>query len=347
MLFRSNPAVESISLDYDEESGDLTVLDVNLNWYNLPYQVGTELKKKVFLTYNGYNCETSLLTETVVLESGDGADLGQLPGYNNSNEWIYSPADFRLPTTLLTMTNPNDWSTYPYDVRHGFTIEKTFLTALGTAITTDATYTAFHTYPNMTQYQPSNVEGNKVYTDGWYTSYVIGCKTWASSAPDINGAGQGEIIFYEPNETYYINITGTGGFITTDPVDGSTYPDIVNWRPSPSFAEWMDLMRQYVGNPPAVVDQPIFFIESQHLVTADLNKAILKELKQLCSVCVEPTFGMTHVDDWMRLTQKRLGAWTMFSNELWVDAQVILESARNLCYICLYHKTDCLIKSNK
>jgi len=347
--FRVDPEIESLSLDYSATDGTLAVVDYNLNYNLLPWQMGTDLVKKVFLTYNGYNCETGKLYETVVLESGSGVEptLAQLPGYNDSNEWIYSPKTLNYPTDLQAMTDPNDWSTYPYDVSQGYTIIKQFLTAQANLSPDVPMYTAFVRNPMLTQFQPSNVESNKIYTDGWYTSYVIACKTWAVADPVNNGASEGTIVYWPGTEDFYINITGTPGTIVTDPSDPTlTYPDTTNWRATPTFEEWLILMRENLGQPPAIVDQPIFFVENQHLVTADLNAAILVELKTMCNLCTEPTFGISQIDDWMKLTQKRLGAWSLFNAELFHDAQKVIESTRELCYLCLYHK-HLLLKSNK
>ncbi len=347
--FRINAAIESVSLDWDEDETILAVVDYNLNYSLLPWQLGTELVKKVFLTYNGFNCETGQLTETVVTESAPGEEATQLPGYNNSNEWHYNPATWSLSTNLQTMTDPNDWSTYPYDVSQGYTIVKTFLTAEANynANAGDHMYTAFHRQPYMTSYQAANVEGNKVYTDGWYTSYVIACKNWTAADPVTNGAALGDIVYWPGKEEYYINITGVGGTLYTNPNDPTDiYPDVTNWRATPAFEEWKALMMRSLGSSPAIVDQPIFFAENQHLVTPQLNQAILRELQQMCTMCTQPVFGQSHIDDWMKLTQKRLGAWYQFNRELFHDAQKILESTRELCYLCLYHK-NCLTKSNK
>lgn len=347
--FRIDPSIEVVSLDYDETDGSLTLVDYNLNYSLLPWQLGTDLVKKTFLTYNGYNCETAKLYETVVMESGSGAEPtgAQLPGFNDSNEWNYTPRYISYDTGLQAMTDPNDWSTYPYDVSQGYTVIKEFLTAQANLSPDIPMYTAFVRQPQLTSFAPSNVSGNKVWTDGWYTSYTIACKKWALVDPVTNGASQGQILYYEPQEKFYVNLTGVGGTLVVDPNNPLLFiPDTVNWRDTPTFTEWTDLMRQNLGSAPAIVDQPIFFVENQHLVTADLNRAILSELKGMCRLCTEPTFGISQIDDHIKLTTKRLAAWYTFNQELFHDAQKIIEGTRELCYMCLYHK-HALLKSNK
>lgn len=336
--YRLDPNLLSITLDYSNTEKDLAVIDTNLNYVNLPWQLGTDLVKKVFLTYNGTSCTTGQLLETVVMESGSAASPTQDNGFNNSNQWVYDPAQFRLDSGLLEMTNPNDYTTYPYDVSQGFTVVKTFLTAGSNYDIGDPQYTAFYKAPHLTTFQAANVESNKVYTDGWYTSYVIACKTYTAANPTVNGVAQGQIVFNEVDELFYINLTGTATASTPD-------ADTTNWKASPTFEEWKNFLKNNMG--PVAVNDPVYFIESQHLVTAELAEALLFELDKTCGCCEKPEFDMTHFDAWIRLTQKRMGAWAKFNAELFHKAQCILETARGLCNLCLYHGSECLPKSGK
>jgi hypothetical protein len=240
------------------------------------------------------------------------------------------------------MTDPNNYLTYPYDVTQGYTVVKESLTAEGNVIP-GGDYTAFRRLPHLTYFQAANVAGNKVYTDGWYTSYVMTCKNWSVFNPPMNGSFTGQILYYLPQNKFYINLTGAGGSLVTDPNNNALFiPDTTNWREGPTFTEWQDFLKQNLG--PTQVGDPVYFIETQHLVTADLNKAILTELKEICSCCTEPLFGQSHIEDWMKLTHKRLGAWENFNLELFNKAQKIIESSRDLCYLCLYDRS-CLEKN--
>src|SRR5690606_11753411 len=89
-------------------------------------------------------------------------------------------------------------------------------------------------------------------------------------------------------------------------------------------------------------DDPIYFIENQHLVTVDLNKAILSELKKNCCGCSTPEYGLTHIETYIKLIEKRLGAWVQFNAELFHEAADIVISARPMCNLCLYHVDECL-----
>lgn len=334
--FAVDPDVENISLDYDFTDKDLSIIDTNTNFNALAFQLGTDIVKKTFLTYNGISSETRQLIQTVVMESDSKKDPQNLqnPGYCNSNEWIYKPSQFRIPGPYPTTSNPLDTSTWPYDQSEGITVVKQFLG--GQSGLVENMYTAYYRAPAQHSFQLANAEGVRIYTDGWYTSYVIACKTWSLLQPESNGATKGQIVYYAPQEEFYMNLTGTGGTLVTDPNNPLLLiPDTINWQATPSFLNWMDFLRNNLGT--AMASNPVFFTENQHLVTPDLNMSIQSELLKLSNECYKSQFGMSDIDIWMKLTQKRIGAYIRFNDELFKSAQEIIETTRTTCYLCLYH----------
>lgn len=343
--YRVDPAIENVSLVWDEAASKLSVVDYNLNYNILPWQLYTDCVKKVFLTYNGKNCDSGQLLETVVLESKDEDDLNQIPGFNNSNEWGFNPSTFSYPTEILSLTDISQFVTSPYDWSQGFTVVKQFLTNeanLSPYSTNNGNpaYSAYYRAPTLTSFLPANVEGDKLYTDGWYTSYVCVARKWSAVDPVINGAGVGDIFYYEPEKVFYMNLTGSGGTLVTLPNATIATPDSVNWKRDPDFADWQKVMRDNVG--PTMVNDSIYFIECQHLVTVDLNKAILKELKSNCCACTTPEYKLSHIEMYIKLIQKRLGAWVQFNAGMYHEASNIVITARPICNLCLYHTKECL-----
>jgi len=338
--YRVDPSILNVTLDWDQAEGKLSVIDYNMNYSIMPWQLYGDVVKKVFLTYNGKECTSGKLIETVVMESSDESDINFIPGYNNSNQWEYTPRNFTYPSEIKSLTSFEDYANKPYDYRHGFTVVKTFLTAQANVSVGDPMYTAFYRAPQMTKFIPANVEGNRIYTDGWYTSYVALVRTWTSVNPEANGASQGDIVWYGPQNQYYVNLTGNGGSLVVDPDNALLQmPDTTNWLPDPTFDMWQELMRNNMG--PTTVQDPIYFIENQHLVAAEINHAMLSELKKNCSCCDSPQFGVSSISSFMKLKQRREGAWVQFNAELYHEAACILESSRKLCYQCLYHPTEC------
>ena len=328
--FRINPNAENVSLDYNYEDRDLALLDTNINYNVLPNGLGTGLVKKTFLTYNGISCETRQLIQTVVLESKDGAISTQAPGYNNSNGWLYKPSQFNLPGPYPTTSNPLDTANFPYDQSQGITVVKQFLG--GESGLVPNRYTAYYRAPVQHSFELANAEGTKIYTDGWYTSYVIACKTWSTSDAQVSAA-PGQIIYWPGTETFYINTTGSTG--APEQVAGVTLPPAEHWRSDPTFTEWMTFLKSNMG--PAMTDDPVYFAETQHLVTADLSAAIKSELLKISCCCDSKDFGMSTIETWMKLTQKKMGALIKFNDEVFKTAQEIIETTRKTCYLCLYH----------
>jgi len=345
--FRIDGGIENISLDWNNTDRKLSVVDYNMNYSILPIQLYNEGVKKVFLTYNGKSCDTGQFLETVVMESSDEDDVNQIPGYHNSNEWCYSPREFTYPTEVRELTNPADYYNKPYDYREGFTVVKQFLTAEANSFLSDQVeYTAFYRAPNLTSFIPANVEGNKIYTDGWYTSYVCVVRNYDMLATQNSGgtlgADTGDIVYYAPTKSFYINLTGNIGTLVPYGTSSVVHPDETNWKKDPTFEEWQALMRNNLG--PAMVDDPIYFAETQHLVTVDLNAAMVKEIKKMCDCCESPKFGVSKIMNYQKLSQKRLGAWYNFNEGMFHESACILVNARALCYQCLYHD-HCLPKS--
>jgi len=313
--------VENVTLAWDSEESMLGVLDHNINYSHLPCKLYGEAVKKTFLTYNGKDPKTGKVLETVVMESSDTSDVDQSAGFNNSNEWYYKPSEFTFPTEILSLTNPADYNNQPYDYREGFTVVKQFLTANANLSPGNPAYTAFYRAPTVNTFVPPNTSNNKIYVDGWYTSYVCVVRVWEES--NLSEVSTGDILYKDGK--YYINLTGS---------TNSTPDD--NWKESPSFEEWQTLMRNNVGVITTL--DPIYFIETQHLVTVELGAAILSEIVKNCAsgACDSHTFGVSHISTYMKLLQKRLGSWVKFNEGLYHEVSDILESSRALCSQCLY-----------
>lgn len=364
--FKLDPLKQHVTLDYSYGDDSFDLMDYNLDYSQLPYQIGSGLVKKVFLTYNGISYQTGQLLETVVMESANTSDDDQAPGYLNSNEWLYYPGRFSLPQSAQSLPSV-DLLEWPYPFSEGVTLIKQFLNSESNM--NEPMYTAYYRNPTMTRFELANTEGGTVYTDGWYTSYVIAVKTYNLVDPVTNGIHEGQIVFNETDELFYINITGDS--LPFD-VDGLHLPenDTVNWTASPTFAQWQNLMRENIGgntivntgngglpntitlsvndilpsgnarfgNRAMAPGDPVFYVETQHLATPILNKAILAELERNCKCCHHDSYGMTHLEDWVRLTQKKMGAFVNFSKECFKDAQHIIQTTRKKCHDCLYHK---------
>lgn len=340
-IYRVDSNISNVDLLWNEENKTLGLVDYNLNYNNLPFQLYSQLVKKTFLTYNGKAKDSNTFIETVLTESNAAFSTSNAADYANSNEWHYKPSEFQYPTEIKDLTNPSDYSNQPYDVSQGFTVVKQFLTNQGNISAGDPMYTAFYRAPQITSFIPANVESNQIYTDGWYTSYIALVKTWTIFDPVNNQPNKGDILYYVDTNKFYINTTGVSGATIDDPNDPTKQiPNPIDWSTSITFADWTALMKKYLTVTTSNND-PIYFIESQHLVTLEINKAITKEVLSQCDCCQSHSFKPIHIADYQRLLQKRLGAWKAFVDGNYDNASCILESARQLCHKCLYHKDEC------
>lgn len=341
--FRLDNNFEPISLIWTPEDRSLTVSDVNVDYSELPYQMGTQLVKKTFLTYNGTSKTSGKLLETVLLESAGANSATQVPGFANSNEWGYQPSAFTVNSSYATLTDPSNWLTYPYDVSQGITVVKQFL---GASPGDNPQYTALYRAPQQTVVEFTNVESNTVFTDGWYTTYNIACKrfdllTATLSDGDTIRANQGQIYWDDATELFYVNTTGTVLPVDTTGLTHIPSIDTVNWSLA-TFGNWVSLMQVHATNTVNVLTDNIYYSEHQHLVTVDINTAIEAELLNMCDCCTNSDFGLSEIALWTKLTSKLHGAFYNFNNGFFKDAQCIIESARPICVTCSIHKNEVL-----
>jgi hypothetical protein len=338
-VFRLDPTLEHVSLAWSAEDESLVLVDYNLDYASLPEQLyqNNGIFKKTFLTYNGKDCETGKMLETVLIESSPEQDANFLPGFTNSNQWIYKPSSFTYHPGILNLTNIADYATMPYDYSQGFTVVKQFLTSGGSIVpNSQSPFTAFYRAPTLTSFLPSNVENNKIYTDGWYTSYVIACKTYTSIGSTV---ATGDIIYYPPQRKFYKNLTGSKGSESQDPLNPTLNILSADWSVDVQFTDWIEFLR--ANSQGSSIGEKVYYLETQHLVTVELNTAILTELKCQCSCCDKPDFNTSNILLYMKLMQKRLGSYVLFNEENFHEAQCVIESSRKICETSLCNQKCC------
>ena len=256
-FYKLDSTKEGVSLDWSYVNNSFDLIDRNIDYSKLPVPLATfdangdiltqGLVKKAFLTYNSISCQTKEIIETVVMESSNEVSPTQDPGYCNSNEWVYQPANFRLPAELQNGLS-NDLLTWPYPWNEGITLVKTFLN--NQSNTVQPLYTAYYRAPAMTSFELANVEGSKVHTDGWYSSYIIAVKTYSFVNPDPTlplTCPSGIILYNDTDGSFYINSTGT--CLPIDVLLNTHLPqnDVINWA-VPTFQQWMDFLKSNYYN---------------------------------------------------------------------------------------------------
>lgn len=256
-FYKLDGTKESVSLDWSYVNNSFDLIDRNIDYSRLPMQLNSQLVKKVFLTYNSISCQTKEIIETVVLESQNVSEINQSPGYNNSNEWLYQPSNFRLPAELQSGLS-NDLLTWPYPWNEGVTLTKTFLNSQSNTV--QPLYTAYYRRPTMTSFELANVDGGKVCVDGWYTSYVIAVKKHSALNANpliVTSTPTNIIVLNDSDNAFYKNITGTclpanTTFVTLPSgiVEDASLPqhDTVNWTSVLVFQDWLDFLKSNYYN---------------------------------------------------------------------------------------------------
>ena len=171
-----------------------------------------------------------------------------------------------------------------------------------------------------------NVEGNKVYLDGWYSyttvifrniepGNIVRRGNFYGYQGFIFKATDDGVMYVNPNEQVVIiregDTTVAEGVVQTENTD---YKEILFSLESTDTDDDVES-----GN---------VFIHSQVLITEEIRDAIIKEVM---NASLDKCCGPIEYDDWQKLTMKRLSAAIMFENCLFENAQVIMESARSLC----------------
>jgi len=238
--------------------------------------------------------------------------------------WQYCPSNFnecvekvwcptgggkQLPPTSVPAEWPENTCTSPYDWNHGIVVKK-FL--VGEANIVNEFYVRYSA-PEWYDVYPSNVRGNTVYTDGWYSGYYFNIFKWGANS--VPGYTTGMIIWH--NNDFWISLTGSG----IEPGTSSS-----DWSKSISLENWLSFMGMLQGED---TDDLGFFLLNQFLVTEEINSAILNEV-MISSGTYPLDYGTSCISDWMKLTQKKVGAVANFYNENFKDAQRIISQTRDL-----------------
>jgi len=317
-----------IQMHLDQETQCLVVDDINFDQQNLPVPV-SDLVKKVVLTYNGIDYPTNQVYETMVYDSQSipVPDPTKLDGYINSNMWKYCPSNFKAcadvawcpveggdiissnpPGVSVPTVWPENTCSQPYDWSHGIVVKK-FL--VGEANITNEYYVRYSA-PEVYDIYPSNVRGNNVYLDGWYSSYYYNIFKWgATSVPSYT---RDMIVWH--NDKFWKSLTGSG-------IEPGTTGD---WTDQINLQDWLNLIYMTQGDD---TDDIAFAALTQYLVTYEVNNSILNEVVQMAAN-YPLDFGTSCITQWVRLTQKKAGAVANFYNENFKDAQRIIEQCRDL-----------------
>jgi len=184
---------------------------------------------------------------------------------------------------------------------------------------------ARRSYPTQVTSLP-NTSGKKVHMDGWYSYTTIVFRNITMGEAVVEGTFYGfeGFIFkasdsghiFQDGETGNLLILKEGDTILTNgilQVANSDYEELLF-----SLNETAGLSAQ--GNS--------VYLHSQVLVMDEIRDAITSEA---VNAAFEDSTDYVDFQNWQKLTLKRVAASVMFENELFENAQILLESARTFC----------------
>ena len=333
-LYLTDPTNKHVGFNWEHTTQELTLDDTNIDYTALPVNLGTTFVKKVFITYNGIERKSGQLLETVVASSNNGPGVSGEPNHNNSNQWTYKRTDLTPRALSEDIVSPLDFIAHNFYVGLGTTLSRDFID-----YATGTTSTHYYRAPFIATNQYSNVESMQVYLDGWYTSYIFVTKTYNTVNPSVTGIVEGTILYNESDENYYKNLTGNT--LPLDPLmTHLPENDNVNWG-FPDFNDWREFGRLHINNTTPNINSSLFMLETQHLALPELYTSILNETLKFGDCCHRPDYDQNKLQMYMKLHQKRYAAFLQFEDGDYYKMQQIIQTAREMCSMCLYHDDAC------
>jgi hypothetical protein len=307
-----SPVISARLTDEVSKSRMLTVALDNVRLDSVP-NIHTSTYK-TFLAYNGTLGYSNKVFTTVVKESAGIFDVSNFPVLS------YDPG-------TLVRPNVTDLEDVVIDIKlYNGTVD-VLRYAQGELNNGEKTYYVkeARAYPTQITGMP-NMEGNKVTMDGWYSYTTVIFRNISEGATVVKD-----------------NFYALSGFIFKATHDGQIYKDllkgtVVVLRPGdntlaaaavqPKNEDYAQILFSLNETTGTSAQGNNIFIHSQILVTDQIRDAITAEA--VTAAFADPE-DYVDFQNWQKLTMKRMAAAIMFQNGLFENAQIILESARELC----------------
>jgi len=309
-LYKIDPNESALnsSIEYLLE-GNPSIITVpsNIDYTVIP-DIGSNMTYRYILNYNSTMGRKRLFSQLVKDEQGV-LDVGNLPVFT------YTPAalDYNADTKNEDVVLYVNFYTQEANILQ-------FIGGEGNTPPFEAVYS--HTFPFSADLMP-NFNGQDVFLDGWYSQVFVIFKDVKAGDIAIKGniygyngiSGTASIsgTFRIDQNTQELKIEDENGELV-EPFNASNYADIM-------LAIWT------LTNMDANASG--YMVNTQTIVTEETNLAIINEIK---NISLDPACDdICSIADWQRLQQKKLGAYIHFTEGNYRKAQVILESAREVC----------------
>jgi hypothetical protein len=316
-MWKTVPGIPSVQAYFDKSDKNKQVVKIlpgNVNFITTGGDIDTPLSYKMYLMYNGTLDTKDRLFKRIVAEGAGKLDRQDIPTLE------YSPNGMEK----LSLEELDD-SIYELSIKMHTGVADVLEYKEGALVKGEKMYNvkAVHNYPMMITEDPI-VENNVVFLDGWYTyTFVMFRDVVAGDVvvKDLFYAYKG--LIFKASVSGVIKTIADDIFIFGRNADG-VFENIIQTENS----DYMEMRVQLESRDGVGSNYNHSYIETQLLITDELRDAIVSEI--VCSIDNNDTGCM--FADWQVLTLKRQAAAIMFWNELYRNAQTIIESSRKMCH---------------
>ena len=311
-LFKLHPERTSLSSWFSEDAEEAKRV-LNFSTNNVRYASIPNMASATYLTFLAYNGTLGLkdkVFSTVVANDNGVLDMNAAPVLTYNPDQIQAVRNLEeLEDTVIDIKMYNgtvDVITYQEGIL--FQGEKIYRAK------------SIRSYPTIATKLP-NVDFKKVFLDGWYSyTHVI-------YRDVLVGASVDKDAFY--GYAGQVFKASDNGVFATDIVTGDLYivsESGANIMQSTEI-DYTEILFSLNATSSTSAHGNSVYLHSQVLITEEIRDAITKET---LAVAMTAKSGVDFAD-WQKLTLKRSSASIMFGNELYENAQIILESARSQC----------------
>jgi len=318
VLWKNTPQYPSVEayLEMDKKTNKqvVNILPGNVNFVTAGGNINNGLTYQAFLTYNGTLATKNKLFKKILVDDRGVFYRDNIPVMQYSPDGVAAIKKEDLGDSIIDLS-----------IKMYSGVVDVLEYREGDLTRGEKKYNlrAVHNYP-MVITEDVNSEKDVVFLDGWYTytfiifrdiklNDTIVKKDWYYSYKGMTFKASADGIVEDINGSLYVYKTGTA------PEDG---------EPQKEYMDYMDLRAQLESRDGVGDNYNHSYVETQLLITDEVRDAITDEI--MCSICKNDT-GCAFAD-WQVLTLKRQAAAIMFWNELYRNAQTIIESTRKMCH---------------
>lgn len=309
------PAVTAWFSDIDAEKRTLFMSPSNIRFTDLPNIQNSTYA--TFLTYNGSLGLSNKIFSAVVAQGTGLFDM------NNAPVLEYNPGEV-VPFDAETV----DDIVVEISMYNGTVDVVTY--SEGILVQGEKQYKVKSVRANPTNITKlPNIEGGRVYLDGWYSYTTVIFKNISVGDRVEEGIFYGyQGFIFKASVSGIMNVlTGENeGSVAIISATYSTGDDAAIQEENTDYKEILFSLDSSGTDDDA--NSGNTFIHSQILITEEIRDAIIKEVME---ASLDTCCGPIEYEDWQKLTMKRMAAAIMFENSLFENAQIIIESSRSFC----------------